>query len=130
MLSYQNLEDQELNEYLNRLEYISGEYKYLSKIDNTSVDYIVSNSVLQHVDDLDTLFGIMSNLLIPLNGVMYHRVDLRCMNKFKKYGELYFLTFNESMWRLMGDNIGQSNRKSIIDYYKLCCHLFFENRRY
>ena len=42
-----------LEDYLVRLEYISGGNQLLAeKIQSNSVDYVVSNAVLEHVDDL------------------------------------------------------------------------------
>lgn len=105
-----------LDMYLDKLEYISGTNDELLKIiDLSSVDYIVSNAVLEHVDNLPLLFNILTKLLND-NGMMYHGVDLKCHNRFKKYGELYFHTFTDKLWKMMGDKIGQPNRKLLNDY--------------
>ena len=105
-----------LESYLDKLEYISGDDdKLTDNINNKSIDYIVSNTVLQHVDTLKSLMNVLVQIL-KNNGIMYHRVDLRCMNKFKKYGELYFHTFGVYIWKLMGNNIGQVSRRLIKDY--------------
>lgn len=112
-----------LDSYINRVEYICGENKELLKyIEQNSIDYIVSNSVLEHVDNLDVLFDILTKLL-KQNASMYHSVDLKCHNRFRKYGELYFHTFNNKIWEMMGDKIGQPNRKLVDDYIQI-----FKNR--
>ncbi len=103
---------------LDRLEYISGINEELLKIDKNSIDYIISNAVLEHVNDLELLFSILSKLLKE-DGTMYHKVDLRCHNRFKNYGELYFHTFSNKFWNVMGGKIGQPNRKLLKDYVKL-----------
>ncbi|MDA7818285.1 class I SAM-dependent methyltransferase [Sulfurimonas sp.] len=107
-----------LEPYLEKLEYISGVNEELLKIENSSIDYIVSNAVLEHVDNLDLLFNVLGQL-IKQDGVIYHKVDLRCHNRFKKYGELYFHTFSDTFWNMMGGKIGQPNRKLLKDYIAL-----------
>jgi SAM-dependent methyltransferase len=105
-----------LTKYLNKLEYISGTNDEISKnIEANSIDYIVSNAVLEHVDDMDLLFTNLNNVLAD-DGQMYHKVDLRCHNRFKLHGELYFHTFSKKLWNMMGGNIGQPNRKLVCDY--------------
>jgi ubiquinone/menaquinone biosynthesis C-methylase UbiE len=109
----------ELREYLSRLVYISGDNIELTKnIERESVDYIVSNAVLEHVDDLELLFDNLIKVL-KRGGEMYHKVDLRCHNKFKVHGELYFHTFSENVWNIMGRNIGHPNRTTVDQYVSL-----------
>jgi SAM-dependent methyltransferase len=105
-----------LEKYLNKLEYITGTNdKIIENIEAGSIDYVVSNAVLEHVDNLSLLFKMLNEVL-KSNGKMFHSVDLKCHNKFKKYGELYFHTFNNTLYNLMGDRIGQPNRKLVVDY--------------
>ncbi len=113
------IEKYKLNSYLTRLEYITGVNDEIGKnIKKESVDYIVSNAVLEHVDNLDLLFKNLNKVLNPI-GKMYHKIDLRCHNKFKKYGELYFHFFSDSLWYKMGGKIGHPNRKLVEDYVEL-----------
>ncbi|SKB26427.1 methyltransferase domain-containing protein [Malaciobacter marinus] len=112
------IEKYNLEPYLEKLEYISGINKELLKIENLSIDYVVSNAVLEHVDTLELLFSVLEKVL-KIDGQMYHKVDLRCHNRFKIHGELYFHTFGEKFWNMMGGNIGQPNRKLLKDYLKL-----------
>jgi hypothetical protein len=108
-----------LSQYLDKIEYIEGINEILvEKINSKEIDYIVSNAVLEHVDNLPLLFSILSKLLKD-NGMMFHHVDLKCHNRFKKFGELYFHTFNDKTYNLMGNKIGQPNRKLVQDYVNI-----------
>ncbi len=108
-----------LGQYLDKIEYIYGTNDEINKnIKDKSIDYIVSNAVLEHVDDLPLLFTNLKSVL-KIDGQMYHKVDLRCHNRFKINGELYFHTFGDKFWNMMGGNIGQPNRKLLKDYIKL-----------
>lgn len=108
----------DLYPHLEKLYYLSGKNEELLKIEKKSIDYIVSNAVLEHVDNLNLLFSTLSQLLKD-DGVMYHKVDLRCHNRFKKHGELYFHTFSDKAWNMMGGNIGQPNRVLLKEYITL-----------
>jgi len=113
------IEKYNLSKYLPRIHYISCENNLLiNHLRGDTVDYIVSNAVLEHVPDLKQLFGIMTKILDD-NGTMYHKVDLRCHNRFKKCGELYFHTFSTRLWNIMGDKIGHPNRKILTDYLEI-----------
>ena len=113
------IEKYNLSSYLDKLKYITGTNDEISKqIQQQSIDYIVSNAVLEHVDDLELLFKNLT-YVIKDNGTMYHKVDLRCHNRFKNFGELYFHTFDDTLWKAMGSNIGQPNRKLLKNYINL-----------
>lgn len=113
------IEKYNLDIYLDKLEYFTGTNDKIStKLQKASIDYIVSNAVLEHVDNLDLLFENL-NYVLKKNSFMYHKVDLRCHNRFKNFGELYFHTFSNKLWNIMGNNIGQPNRKLLEDYFNL-----------
>lgn len=59
-----------------------------------SIDLVVSNSVLEHVGDVDRFFADCHRVLRP-GGVMVHLVDYR--DHFFKY-PYAFLTFDDSTW--------------------------------
>jgi len=108
-----------LKDIHDRVEYFHGPLQVLiEKIPRKSIDYIVSNAVLEHVDAPDDLIKILRSLLKE-EGKMYHRVDLRCHNRFKAAGELYFHTFKKWLWDLMGNNIGHPNRLLLKDYEQI-----------
>lgn len=67
--------------------------------DERGVDAIVSQSVLEHVGDLDELLEAMSQVLRP-GGVMLHRIDMRDHRRRmwgdEGIGRWYFLTSDDS----------------------------------
>jgi hypothetical protein len=108
-----------LCEYVDRALYITGDYRSLEDvIAPGTIDYVYSNAVLEHVSDLESLFMTLDRLL-ALTGAMYHRVDLRCHNRFRSQGELYFHTFSPLLWQAMGDKVGHPNRWLLRDYKDL-----------
>ena len=113
------IEQTGLQPYSNRVTYVTGDYQDLANaILPASLDWVFSNAVLEHVSDLDTLFDVLGRALKP-GGGMYHRVDLRCHNRFRGHGELFFHTFSHKMWDAMGCNVGQPNRWLLKDYLAL-----------
>ena len=65
-----------------------------AEIAPTSIDLLLSNSVLEHVRDTVTFFADCARVLAP-GGVMLHRVDYR--DHFFKY-PYGFLTFSDATW--------------------------------
>ena len=111
------IKQNDLESYMNRLIYIEGEYEEIAEhVDINSVDTIVSNAVLEFVVDLDALVKVLG-AVAKIGSVSFHRVDLKCHNKFKTCGELYFHTFSDRFWSLMGDRVGQLSRR-LPDSYK------------
>jgi SAM-dependent methyltransferase len=66
----------------------------LEAIDAHSIDLVLSNSVLEHVVDLDGLLNSLKRVL-KLSGSMIHGVDYR--DHFFKY-PYHFLTFTARVW--------------------------------
>jgi SAM-dependent methyltransferase len=64
------------------------------EIEPSSIDLVLSNSVLEHVRQIDALFAGCRRVLVP-GGAMLHRVDYR--DHFFKY-PYGFLTFSEHAW--------------------------------
>ena len=58
------------------------------------MDVVLSNSVLEHVQDLPALFAELARILAP-GGVMLHRVDYR--DHFFKY-PFHFLLYPRWVW--------------------------------
>ena len=98
---------------ITNVEYILGIKnldKFLKKNINQYDKFIVfSNTVLQHVWNVNELIETLDKYS-PLNSVQFHTIDFRNLNKFDKYGELYFLKFSNITWKLMADKIGNQNR--------------------
>ncbi|ALG67824.1 methyltransferase domain-containing protein [Beggiatoa leptomitoformis] len=66
----------------------------LQTIPDNSIDLILSNSVLEHVDNLENLFIELKRILKP-TGKMLHLVDYR--DHFFKY-PYHFLQFSKKTW--------------------------------
>ena len=119
------IHEEKLEKYLDRLVYFVGDYSSIREyIKPNSIDTILSNAVLEFVEDLDYLSRIL-NLISKKNAVAYHKIDLKCHNKFKHCGELYFHTFSKRMWNAMGVNVGQLSRRLADDYVRI-----FENNSF
>ena len=115
-----------LESYLDRVTYIVGDSeKIINEIGENKVDTVVSNAVLEFVDDLDelaqTLYTVMKD-----GALGFHRVDLKCHNKFRSLGDLYFHTFSDVLWKSMGQRVGQLNRKLKKDYVNIFLANSFE----
>lgn len=105
-----------LEDYMDRLTYFYGDYnEIINNIDTGSIDTIISNAVLEFVTDLDALAKVLGSVA-KLNSVSFHRIDLKCHNKFKAFGELYFHTFSDTLWKAMGERVGQLSRRLPRDY--------------
>jgi SAM-dependent methyltransferase len=78
-------------------------------LENNSVDIIVSNAVLEHVQNLDALFASMYRILKP-GGIMVHAADLKS-HDLHHTTELDFLTVPDWLWWLMTFYRGAPNRK-------------------
>ncbi len=78
---------------INTIPEINSE-KDLNRIESQSVDVVLSNSVLEHVTNMDNLLAQLKRILKP-EGVMIHSVDYR--DHFFKY-PYHFLQFSEKTW--------------------------------
>jgi hypothetical protein len=67
-------------------------------IDDSSVDLIVSQSVLEHVDDLETAYHALYQWLRP-GGVMSHMIDLRSHELTKEWNGHW--TISEPVWKVL-----------------------------
>lgn len=80
-------------------------------------DLIISRSVLEHVNHLDLTIGDIARALKP-DGISVHSVDLKSHN-LDRYLPFDFLTWPESIYRLMNSHKGRPNRWRV-DKYKEC----------
>lgn len=101
--------------YMKQIEYVTLSIEYLNDKKIGKVDLIVSNAVMEHVNDLEHTFRNLYSLLSPF-GIMIHKVDLRAHNRFLKGGPLWFLKYSNFLWKMMGNNIGAPNRMRFPDY--------------
>jgi len=106
-----------------RVHWDTGRLQYLHTRDGNiplpdeSIDIIVSNAVLEHVQDLDSLFADMHRTLRP-GGIMVHAADLKSHGMHRTTA-LDFLAHNETLWRCMTFYRGAPNRKRKSDYRRL-----------
>jgi hypothetical protein len=70
---------------------------------------IFSTTVLQHVWDVKGLINVIDKYS-KVTSIHLHSIDLMNLNKFSKYGPLYFLKFSDFFWGLMAKNVGHQNR--------------------
>lgn len=112
--------DHEIHFNPEKIEYLYGKelIEIAQESDLGKFDFVISRSVLQEIDDLDSTFAVMDRLLKP-GGCMMHKVDMRDYGMFSQYGmnPLTFLTIPETVYKWMVQGGGKPNRK-LIDYYR------------
>jgi SAM-dependent methyltransferase len=83
-----------------------------------SIQIYLSTSVLEHVDDLESVFREMKRIVKP-GGICCHQVDLRGHGSFRS-DQLEILQYSPTVWRLMNSHrIGRINRKRSVEYKRL-----------
>jgi SAM-dependent methyltransferase len=83
-------------------------------LEDTSIDIIVSNAVLEHVQNPAELFAEMNRVLKP-GGIMVHAADLKSHELHHKT-DLDFLVIPELLWKWMTFYRGAPNRLRKSDY--------------
>lgn len=68
-----------------------------SIIDPDSLDVMVSQAVLEHVDDLEQTYRVMYNWLRP-GGFMSHQIDLRCHGTTRDWNGHW--TVSDLLWKI------------------------------
>jgi SAM-dependent methyltransferase len=81
----------------------------------TEVDYVLSTSVYEHLDDVNGITRALAKLTAP-NGVHLHFVDLR--DHFFKY-PFEMLTFSERVWRNFLNPTSNLNRFRLTNYQEV-----------
>ena len=92
-----------------------------------SFDIIVSRAVIEEIYEPDKVFSAADRLLVP-GGLMLHKIDLSDYGIFSDRGKhpLTFLTFSESVYRLMATDSGIPNRKLSGYYQKQMAELGYD----
>lgn len=99
------------------IKFISIDQKSKYSLPDSSVDFIYSCAVLEHVHNLDLCFSEMSRVLKP-GGMMNHQVDLR--DHIFSQDSLWFLNISNFWFELLFKHTGEYvNRKRINDYHEL-----------
>ena len=113
-----------------RILYIHGGFESLQPVfQEESVDFIVSNAVIEEIYDIETALDLMCALLRP-GGYMIHKIDFCDYGLFSRYGysPFEFLTIPEWIYRAMAEATGQPNRR-LMDAYRNKLHaLGYETR--
>jgi len=81
-------------------------------------DLIISRSTLEHVYDLEGVFGSIAALLRP-GGRTVHKVDFENHGLFAAQGPVYFLRFPHWLWQLASSHSGLPNRRRKSDFLRL-----------
>ena len=69
-----------------------------SSIPAGSVDLIFSQAVLEHVDDLDSVYAAMRRWLTP-GGLMSHQIDFKCHRKADTWNGHW--TYSDFAWKIV-----------------------------
>jgi SAM-dependent methyltransferase len=89
-----------------------------TKIENESVDFIISRAVLEHVENPQLCLSNMHNVL-KKGGRMIHEIDFRDHGMFESYNlhPLTMLIFPEKTWKRATNNLGAPNRH-LLPFYE------------
>lgn len=85
-------------------------------IEDNTVDYIVSQSALQHVDDLPYVYGTMARWL-KTGGCLSHKVDFKSMNTTRQWNGHWVL--NDFEWNIAIGGASLINREPYSKHVKL-----------
>lgn len=90
-------------------------------------DLVISRAVMMDIFEPDAAFIAMDQILKP-GGMMLHKIDLSDQGMFRDYGmnPLTFLTIPDSVYRLMAEGSGKSNRKKMSYYRSLLENLGYD----
>lgn len=82
-----------------------------------TIDFIYSETVLQHVEDLDNTYRAMKKWLKPL-GLMSHTIDFKSMNTIESWNGHW--TFSDFEWKIVkGGKLFLINREPISKHIEL-----------
>jgi SAM-dependent methyltransferase len=97
------------------IRFLSGD---LCELDLADVDIIFSNSVFEHVRNVDEVIGCMSKILVK-GGYMYHNIDLR--DHFNFNSPFLFYKYDQDAWNryLTKEGTSFTNRLRYNDYMDL-----------
>lgn len=121
---FENKYSRNLNDFVNKitlefnqekLSYVKNSVEDLKTISSDSIDLILSISVFEHVKDVETSFQEM-NRILKMNGVMYHKIDLRDHYNFDE--PFKFLKYSDFLWNnfLTKEGFSYTNRLRVDDF--------------
>ena len=91
-----------------------------SSIKEGSVDLIFSQAVLEHVDDLDSVYKTMNKWLKP-DGFMSHQIDFKCHGFASEWNGHY--QYSDILWKLI-----KGKRPYLINRKPLDAHIDYINK--
>jgi len=82
------------------------------------IDFVYSNSVLEHIKDVEKNIKIMSQI-IKQGGLLYHAIDLR--DHFNFHNPFLFLKYSHKTWEkyLTKEGVSYTNRLRYSEYKRL-----------
>jgi hypothetical protein len=98
--------------------------RYIAPWDGTAmqgeepVDFIISQAVLEHVEDLDNAYQAMYDWLAP-GGILSHQIDFKSHGMAKKWNG--HLAYSDTTWRLMRGRLPYLLNRSV--YSEHLAHL-------
>lgn len=98
------LSDERVAKLRNDLQTGTGSIRYLAPLEEfdldslPAADLILSQAVLEHVDDLANAYGIMAQILRP-RGLMSHQIDFRCHGTAVAWNG--HLGYSNALWSLI-----------------------------
>jgi Fe-coproporphyrin III synthase len=111
---------------LNNFKYLNVYSEKMSEKINDKFDLIVSQAVLEHVDDPEKAFREMY-MLLDDRGVICHEIDFKSHTSIiRDIDPLNFLRFGKTLYRLIKFK-GSPNRLRIDNYIKIAKNAGFKN---
>lgn len=92
-------------------------------------DLIISNAVLEHLEDIDLAMRRFKQLLDPSGG-MAHAFGFMNHTNFDRVHSQYYLTFSPLLWRLMTSNGSPPNRASLSHFRRATAAAGLTNARF
>jgi hypothetical protein len=92
-------------------------------------DLVISRAVLEHVDDVVAGWRRLRESL-RRDGEMWHEVDFRSHKMFDRIHPLYFLTWNERLWKIISSPDPTLNRCRLPVYRELLSKSFLASKVY
>jgi hypothetical protein len=91
--------------------------KNAESVESSLLDFIYSQGVLEHIEDLDYMYSIMNKLLLS-SGSMSHTIDFKSHGVTQSWNGHW--TFNDFEWRIVkGGNNFMINRQPISKHLEL-----------
>lgn len=109
----ENLSEESINE---KIVYVAPWTNY--EMDLPCVDFVISQAVLEHIDELDLAYAFMSKILVD-GGFMSHDIDFKSHGTAREWNGHW--GYSESFWKIIrGKQPYLLNRKPLSTHKNLC----------